>query len=428
MSRARSASSTSMVTRSTSRLRTVARMPAVRFGNGPLASTDLEASARNPAPRALALTRWELASGTAIGADESSPSLPVAGHRTEREALADAVLPALERSPCAVSFSGGLDSSVVLALAVGVARERGLPDPVPVSLRFPGVASTQESEWQELVVSHLGLSDWQRVEIGGELDFLGEAARAGLAAHGLLWPANAHFHVPVFAWAGGGSVLTGLDGDGLFRGWRWQRARAALAHSGGAEPRDALRILLASAPAPLRGAGIFTRLPARHPWLLPAAGLRLRARLAVETGNEPSRWDARIKWYARQRYLKLGIHSLALLAHAHDVQVVHPLLDPGVLATLAARGGRAGYGTREQAMSGLFGPLLPRELFARRTKGEFGAALWGEQARAFAAGWDGRGLDLDLIDPEALARAWQAENPPLAAATLLQAAWLAASG
>jgi asparagine synthetase B (glutamine-hydrolysing) len=335
------------------------------------------------------------------------------------------VLPALTRPPCVVSFSGGVDSSVVLALAVRVARARGLADPVPVSLRFPGVATTEESEWQELVVAHLGLSDWQRIEIGGELDFLGETARAGLAAYGLLWPANAHFHVPVFARAAGGSVLTGLDGDGLFRGWRWQRARTVLARGASAEPRDALRIALAGAPSPLRAATVFARLPNYRSWLRPAASRRVRAMLAVEAGMEPNRWDARVEWYARRRYLRHGVRSLALLAHAHRAQVVHPLLDPTVLATLAARGGRSGYGTRGQAMSALAGDLLPSELFARRTKGEFGRALWGEQARAFATGWDGRGLDLDLIEPDALASAWRAENPPLAAATLLQAAWLA---
>jgi asparagine synthase (glutamine-hydrolysing) len=362
-----------------------------------------------------------------LGADHESRLASASPYPSEREALAAAVLAALKRPPCVVSFSGGLDSSAVLALAVAAARANGLPDPVPVSLRFPGVWTTEESAWQELVVAHLGISDWQRVEIGGELDFLGEAARGALNAHGLLWPANAHFHLPVFAHAAGGTVLTGLDGDGLFRGWRWQRARSVLADPATATPRDALRIALATAPAPLRAGITFARLPERRPWLRPGASRRVRAMLAVEAGTEPSRWDARVPWYARRRYLRLGVHSLALLAAAHDVRVVHPLLDPGVLATLAARGGHAGYGTRAQAMGTLVGDLLPSELFARRTKGEFGRALWGEGARTFAKGWDGRGLDLELIDPEALSEAWEAENPPLAAATLLQAAWLAAT-
>jgi hypothetical protein len=403
-------------------------MPALSSRSCPLASIHLEASAQTNAPRALALTRWELAAGTAIGAVEAPGDLGAASGEavlaSERDALAEAVLPALKRSPCVVSFSGGIDSSAVLALAVSVARERGLEDPIPISLRFPSVRSTQESAWQELVVSHLGLSDWQRIDIGPELDFLGEAARAGLAAHGLLWPANAHFHVPVFARAAGGSVLTGLDGDGLFRSWRWQRARSAVVHPETAVPRDALRALLAFSPPLLRGVAVFSRLPDHRPWLRPAARWRLRTMLALEAGKEPNRWDARVEWYARRRYLKLGVHSLALLAHAHDVQVVHPLLDPRVLSALVMRGGRTGYGTREQAIGILLGDLLPSELLRRQSKGEFGRALWGEQARTFAADWDGRGLDLALIDPEALTVAWQAENPPLSAATLLQAAWL----
>jgi hypothetical protein len=375
--------------------------------------------------RALALTRWELASGLAIGGDPSAGEVQPADGRTERGALEVALLPALERQPCVVSFSGGRDSSVVLALAVRAARKRGLPDPIPVTLRFPGVQSTQESEWQELVVSHLALSDWHRLELSDELDHLGAIAQAGLVANGLLWPPNAHFHVPIFAQAAGGAVLTGLDGDGLFRGWRWQRARIALSGRARAEPRDALRILLAAAPPPVRAAAIVGRLRTHVSWLRPAANRQLRETLALDAGREPNRWDARVGWYAGRRYLQLGVHSLGLLAEPHHVRVIHPFLDAGFLSTLAARGGRAGYGTRSQAMSTLFGDLLPSAVLQRRTKGEFGAALWSERARRFAADWDGQGLDLELLDPEALAHAWRATNPPLAAATLLQAAWLA---
>jgi asparagine synthase (glutamine-hydrolysing) len=375
---------------------------------------------------ALPLTRWELASGSTIGSDRRARGLPPPGRGTERDAISAAVLPALRRPPCVVSFSGGLDSSVVLAVAVAVAREHGLPDPVPVSLRFPGVESAQESAWQELVVAHLRIADWERIDLAGELDFLGELACAGLTAHGLLWPANAHFHVPVFAAAAGGAVLTGLDGDGLFGGWRWQRARAALARERAAEPRDALRIALALAPPSARAAGLLARPRSLTcTWLRPQARRRISARLALVRAREPSRWDQRVGWYARRRYLRLGTHSLRVLARRHAVEVVHPLLDPGFLATLAARGGASGYGARVAAVRRLFGDLLPAELIGRGTKGEFGAAMWGERARAFAEDWDGRGLDDELIDPDALRRAWRAANPPLAAATVIQAAWLA---
>ena len=131
-------------------------------------------------------------------------------------------------------------------------------------------------------------------------------------------------------------------------------------------------------------------------------------------------------WFARRRYLKLGIHSLALLAKAHHVEVHHPLLDPMFLAALAARGGRAGYGTRQEATRALVGDLLPAELVQRRTKAEFGMALWGPEARAFSARWDGSGVDPELVDADLLRAAWSERNPPLGAATLLQHAWLQA--
>jgi hypothetical protein len=379
------------------------------------------------APLALPLSRWELADGTASGAVEQAVRLPPPERVPPIDLVAAAILPALQRPPCVVSFSGGLDSSLVLALAVRVARAHGLPDPVPVTLRFPGVPSTKESYWQELVVAHLGLVDWERIEIADELDLLGDVASSALNRHGLLWPANAHFHDPVFARASGGSALTGLDGDGLFGAWRWQRARAALAAPTTDTTRDALRILLALSPPSVRAAVLLWRRPFRASWLRPQAQFRLRARLAREAAAEPNRWDERVAWYARRRYLQLGVHSLGLLASGHNVQAVHPLLDRGFLAALAARGGATGFGDRRQAMRALFGDLLPPELLTRRTKGEFGRALWGPRSRAFAAGWDGQGLDLGLIDPDALRRVWAMPNPPLAAATLLQAAWLARS-
>ena len=56
---------------------------------------------------------------------------------TPRAAFEAAILPGLRRSPCLVSFSGGRDSSAVLATATAVARREGLPLPVPITHRFP---------------------------------------------------------------------------------------------------------------------------------------------------------------------------------------------------------------------------------------------------------------------------------------------------
>jgi asparagine synthetase B (glutamine-hydrolysing) len=372
-----------------------------------------------------ALSDLELASGIVFG-QTNAIALPERA-LDPREALASACAPALRRQPCMVSFSGGRDSSAVLAVAARVAREQGLAEPIPVSLRFPGVASTEESRWQELVIGHLGLSDWVRIEIGTELDFLGPAAGAALFAHGLLWPANAHFHCPIFKRARGGAVLTGLEGDGLLGGWRWLRLRELLAGRARPVQRDALRVGLALAPAPVRAAALARRGPPAHlEWLRPAARRRLARQLAREDASEPRRWPDRVAWFARRRYLAVGTHSLALLAQEHEVEVHHPLLDPAFLAGVAAEGGTAGYGTRLQAVRALFADLLPAELIQRRTKGEFGGALWGPEARDFAARWDGSGIDPALVDGDRLRATWARPNPPLAAATLLQRAWLEA--
>jgi asparagine synthase len=166
------------------------------------------------------LSRWELATGLALGANGSAPAVPTHVAGDPCEVLGDVLAPLLEARPCAVSFSGGRDSSAVLAVATATARSRGLPDPIPVTLRFPGVESTEESDWQDLVVRRLGLREWERITIGDELDLLGPVARDGLRRHGLLWPPNAHVHVPILDYARGGTVLTGWDGDGLFGDWR----------------------------------------------------------------------------------------------------------------------------------------------------------------------------------------------------------------
>ena len=371
---------------------------------------------------AITLRPLELASGVVFGdGPVAAAEKPAPDPQT---ALARTLAAALSRPPCVVSFSGGGDSSAVLAAAVKVAREQGLAEPIPVTLRFPGVASADESGWQESVIAHLGVADWVRIEVHTELDFLGDIARAAVRRHGLLWPANAHFHVPVFERAAGGTVLTGVDGDGLLGGWRWQRAQAVLTRAARPQLRDALRVALAVAPLNVRAAVLARRQPLPISWLRAQSQNELAAALAREAASEPRDWPTRVAWFARRRYLQLGVLSLAALAADHNVQVVHPLLDPGYLAALATDGGPAGYGDRIEATRRLFGELLPAAVVQRRTKAEFGAALWGPRTRAFAADWDGTGVDSDLIDQDQLRAAWSGSNPPLGAATVLQHAWL----
>ncbi|HET8757872.1 MAG TPA: asparagine synthase-related protein, partial [Solirubrobacteraceae bacterium] len=193
------------------------------------------------------LTPLELALGVVIGTDPPAERTPAAP-RDPLSALEAAVLPALRRPPCLVSFSGGRDSSAVLAVAARVARREGLADPVPVTIRALGAPAADEARWQELVVAHLGLDDWSRLTFADELDVVGPVAAGVLRRHGLLWPFNAHFHVPMLDAARGGALLTGIGGDELFGAATSPRAAAVLGARVRPVARDVRRVALYLAP------------------------------------------------------------------------------------------------------------------------------------------------------------------------------------
>ena len=133
----------------------------------------------------------EILAGTLLGNDPGVAPLGVhPRHIPPRQALEAAMLPALQRPPCLVSFSGGRDSSIILAVATGLARRLGLPLPVPVTLRFPRHADTREDEWQDLVMGHLGLEDWVRLPFGDELEGIGPVAAGTLGRLGVLTPST----------------------------------------------------------------------------------------------------------------------------------------------------------------------------------------------------------------------------------------------
>src|SRR5687767_11444455 len=90
-----------------------------------------------------------------------------------REVLEELLVPALSRTPCLVAFSGGRDSSALLAMATRVARRARLEPPVPITLRLKKHPRTWESEWQEETVRYLGLDDWEIISLDYELDTLG---------------------------------------------------------------------------------------------------------------------------------------------------------------------------------------------------------------------------------------------------------------
>ena len=293
-----------------------------------------------------ALTPIEIASGLVLG--NSQRLEPVRGD-DPRTAMERALLAPLQRGPCLVSFSGGRDSSAVLAVATAVARREGLQPPIPATLRFPSAADSAETEWQERMVAHLGLQDWIRLEMTDELDCVGPVASAVLARHGLLWPPNAHFHAPLFERAGGGSFLTGIGGDELLGSSRWFHARRVLAGKVVPRPRDAFAVAFAIAPPRLRRLVTRRRMRAPFPWLHEHVIEQLERKLADDEAAEPFGWRGGILYSASHRYLDVGTRSLAVMAAAEDVEPRSPL--PGARVRLGARDAAAREAIRQPSWS-----------------------------------------------------------------------------
>jgi Asparagine synthase len=375
----------------------------------------------------LDLSRLELATGLLFGASPRPVRLPDAGGCLPRRALEREILPCLRRPPCLVSFSGGRDSSAILAVAATLARREGLPLPIPATNVIATAEEADESEWQHRVIAHLGLDEWLRIKSTDELDVIGPYAQRVLRTHGVLWPCNIHFHLPLLDAARGGSLLTGIGGDELFAAARRSRMAALRARAVRPEPRDGIRIALAFAPQALRRAVIARREPVAFPWLRHQARRAATADGAVETAAEPRALRDRLAWWQTLRYLRVAASGIELVARGEDVRIAHPLLSRGFWAAVAGAAGPDGFGGRTDGMRRLFGDLLPDEIIERRSKANFDEAFWTDRARSFAAVWDGGGVPNELVDVAALQAHWRGPRPLAQSFILLQAAWLAST-
>lgn len=325
------------------------------------------------------LTPLELAYGAPVGVDAMTR---IEASGTPVQALERAVLPALANAPCLVSFSGGTDSSLVLAAATRVARREGLADPVPITWRFDDAPRADESAWQERVVAELGLGEWERLQAhGDELDLVGPIAARVLAEHGVRYPANAFLHEPLLRRAAGGTLLTGVGGDQLLSPRRRNRFE----------------------PAP------WLRRDAQRE----ARRLHLRERRA-------SLFRPHVRFATRRREVTVGQTTLQAMAAAAGAGVASPLLDPAVVAAVAQAGR---FKSRLAALHALFGELLPAPLHERRDKALFHEVFWREPTRAAIRGWDGGGLPA-VVDPDALRAVWSSPDPDRRTALLVQAIWV----
>ena len=346
------------------------------------------------------------------------------------EALERVLLRALLERPCIIGFSGGRDSSALLAVAMRVARREGLDPPVPFTKVYPDVPATDESAWQELVVRWLGVEEWVRHEYRDELDLLGPTATASLRRHGLLWPGTAHNRGPTLAIASGGCYVDGQGGDEILGEFRIAPVTQVLTRARPFDRRARRDSVAALAPSWLRR-GVVERQVERsynRPWLRPDAAAWYRETSVADVLAASLRYPRALHQTANRRAGWVALSNLDAVGRSLGVSYIHPFFDPDFVRALGAFGGTLGFADRTAAMRALFSGLLPDEVNAREGKVYFNNAFIHGHSRAFLESWDGTGLDTDLIDVDALREVWN--EPVIHGGTfqLMQAAWLATQG
>ena len=351
-------------------------------------------------------TPLEIASCAAHGTVELE-RVPAQTRLEPLAALESAILGALQRPPCVVCFSGGMDSSFVLFVAARLAHTAGLPAPIPVTWRFAGAPRADESSWQDTVISAIPGLDWQLLHAADDLDLIGPIARRVLTRHGVLLPPNVHLHLPIIELAQGGSLLTGVGGDQML--------------IGGSRP-GWVRRLRRRAPAGL--VATLRRHPDPLPWLRPPAARVVVRGQRRDNRCEPRSFDGRISWRARRRDLLMACASLDRIATTSDVRVVNPLLDAGFLDSLGAMFAGGPSLRRTDLLRAIAGAAFPACATQPRPKAHFLEVFLRTRTREFVQSWDGRGVDDTIVDAEVLQNLWSRWPIPEATAGLVQYLWL----
>jgi asparagine synthase (glutamine-hydrolysing) len=285
----------------------------------------------------------------------SPEPVPVAAARSDDDwaqecrALFDRAVAANMRSRgrTAVFFSGGVDSSVVLTVAAGVARRAGAQPPVAVSLVFDEPSSDERS-YREAVARDLGID----VVLAYPTSLDGAAFR-GQAARRLVLPdlpadASALSLYTAARSAGASVALTGVGGDSLFAGSVYHYADLLGAGRFVAAARRywldrsteysgwSPASLLTAGVWPLLSAGQRTRLrrPARRLAGVDRPWLRLRATdqgvvPAPPPGTLHSTWEIALSLQDGWTALFIEGSERASAEAAFDDR--HPFLDAGIV-------------------------------------------------------------------------------------------------
>lgn len=350
--------------------------------------------------------------------------LPPGPQANSRQVLDDILLSYLVRSPCLIAFSGGRDSSALLAAALAAARREGLPLPTPITLSYPGAAHTDEASWRRQVLDHLRVTEHVHLVVHDEHDAVGPIATPLLRRHGLMWPPNVAPTWRMMDRARGGILLTGEGGDEIFGIKRITPLTKLLKSRFQADRRLYPLAARALAPAGFRRRAAL-RERYRRPWLREPVEELLAQRYADDVAAFALH-AGRHAWQSiTHRGTRRGYETLRALGSEIGVEYAHPFQDRDFVAAVAAAAGFWGWTGRTTTMRYLFDDLLPRAVLERRTKAVFNNAVFTEHTREFARLWDGGGVDPKLVDPEALRDNWLSDFPHAPSMALLHQAWLA---